>query len=286
MFKYFFICLTFVTVFSYFAFFKRDYNLPALYEKRKQKHEFVISQAKTLIGFDLVDPEQAPLDIRNSVMRGYSIITDTPFFAPKYAKDQLSCSSCHFEGGDTIGGRNNGISLMGVANIYPRFSERSNRKISLAERINGCFERSMSGYPMPLESREMQDLLNYLKWISKEVKAVKNPPWLGLTLLKSRHQPNASQGESLFQTYCAACHGKNGQGGGKLPEPVEKTIPPLWGNHSFNDAAGISQTKALAAFVFWNMPYQNSILTEEQALDIAAFVLSRPRPHFVPSNLN
>jgi thiosulfate dehydrogenase len=283
MFKYFSICLVLAITFGYLTFYKGSSALSKLFDKQNQKHEFVISQAKTLIGFDLVDPEQAPPNIRDSVMRGYSIIMDTPFFAPKYAKDLLSCTSCHFCGGDTIGGRNNGISLVGVTNIYPSYSKRDQKFITLAERINNCFERSMSGKPMPLDSQEMKDLLNYLNWISKEVKEVKNPPWLGLKMLKSRHKPNLAHGEFVFNTNCSSCHGDHGQGGGKLPEPVGKTIPPLWGDYSFNDGAGMSNLEVLSAFIYWNMPDKNSILTENDAIDVAAFLLNQPRPHFVPS---
>lgn len=36
----------------------------------------------------------------------------------------------------------------------------------------------------------------------------------------------------------------------------------------------------LAPFIYLNMPYQQAILTEEQALDIAAYIRQQPRPHF------
>lgn len=249
-------------------------------DKWQKRHQYVIAQAHVLLGFDLVDPQQAPTDIRESVMRGYTLIMNTPFYAPKYARDQLSCTSCHFCGGDTLGGRNNGISLVGVTNIYPQYSARSKTTIDLSQRINNCFQRSMSGHPLPADSQEMKDILAYLGWISKEVEKVKNPPWLGLNPLKSTHQANAEQGSYLYDTYCSACHKDDGSGGGELPDPQGKTIPPLWGPNSFNDGAGMSSPEKLASFIYWNMPYQNSILTEEQAIDVAAFVLKKPRPHF------
>lgn len=46
-------------------------------------HEFVIAQAHTLLGFNLVDPGQAPASIRESVLRGYRIIMNTPFLCTK-----------------------------------------------------------------------------------------------------------------------------------------------------------------------------------------------------------
>lgn len=275
-----FIYFSVIVALSLLAYLKFHKSEHILFNARSKHHEYVIAQAHVLLGFDLVDPEQAPPSIKNSVMRGYSIIMNTPFFASNYAKDELSCTSCHFCGGDTIGGRNNGISLVGVTNIYPQFSQRDGTTISLGQRINNCFERSMNGKPLPLDSQEMKDILAYLDWISNEVKLVKNPPWLGLGKLKSKHQPNIEQGEIIYNTNCADCHKDSGSGGGKLPEPVGKTIPPIWGENSFNDGAGMSHLATLSSFIYWNMPYQNSVLTEEQAIDVAAFVLSKPRAHF------
>lgn len=242
-------------------------------------HEFVIAQAHTLLGFNLVDPGQSPPAIRDSVLRGYRIIMNTPFYAPNYAKDQLSCTNCHFAGGDTIGGKNNGFSLVGVSAVYPRYSKRAGRLISLPERVNACFERSLNGHPLPLDSQEMEDIINYLNWISKEVKHLKYIPWLGVDELKSRHQPSPHAGERIYQVSCAPCHKGNGQGGGDL-YGLGKTIPPLWGENSFNDGAGMSDVRLFASFIYWNMPYQNASLTEEEALDVAAFVLKQPRTHF------
>lgn len=243
-------------------------------------HELVTAQAHILLGINLVDPEEAPPPIKDSVLRGYSIIMNTPFYAPNYAKDQLSCTHCHFFGGDTLGGRNNGISLVGVTHVYPRYSEREGKTISLAQRINSCFERSLSGKPLPEGSQEMADILNYLKWISHDIKNFQIFPWLGLSLIKSNRKPNTANGERLYDIYCAMCHKSDGQGGAELTPVEGKIYPPLWGPNSFNDGAGMSKLTTLASFIFWNMPYKNSVLTEEQSIDVASFILQQPRPHF------
>jgi thiosulfate dehydrogenase len=244
------------------------------------KHEFVIVQAHQLMGFNLVDPEQAPHNIRDSVMRGYHLLMNTAFYAPDNAYDQLSCTNCHFAGGDTLGGRNGGISLVGVTTEYPSYSKRSGKVLSLADRVNNCFERSMNGKPLPVNSRMMNDILNYLHWISKEVETIKNIPWLGLPTIKNNHKPNSQEGEKIYMQYCAACHLSDGEGAGKLAQEEGKTIPPLWGPHSFNDGAGMGTMRMLAPFIYLNMPYQQAALTEEQSLDVAAFILQQPRPHF------
>jgi len=59
-------------------------------------------------------------------------------------------------------------------------------------------------------------------------------------------------------------------------------MPPLWGNDSFNDGAGMARLITAANFLHFNMPhgvdYLNPLLSPEQAWDIAAYVLSQPRP--------
>jgi thiosulfate dehydrogenase len=250
------------------------------YFRRSLKHQFVVAQARSLVGFNLVDPEQAPPEIRDSVMRGYRLFTHTGFYAPHYVGNELSCSNCHFCGGDTVGGKNGGISLVGVTTLYPQYSKRSGTVIDLTQRINNCFQRSLNGKAPPADSLEIQDLLTYLKWISKEVEQVKNIPWLGLPTLKTKHKPDPHQGQQVYTQYCAACHQDDGQGGGTIDPTYGKTIPPLWGPHSFNDGAGMSTIEMLAPFVYLNMPFQQASLSEEQALDVASFVLQQPRPHF------
>ena len=250
------------------------------YNIRSFKHQFVIVQANNLLGFSLVDPEQAPHNIRDSVMRGYRLVTNTAFYAPKHAHNELACTNCHFCGGDTLGGKNNGISLVGVTTAYPQFSKRSGKVITLQERINNCFQRSMNGTALSVNSRMMNDITNYLQWISKEVESLKNIPWLGLPDIKSKHVPNPKEGEKLYEQYCAVCHKIEGQGGGELGEVEGKTIPPLWGPHSFNDGAGMNMLSMLAPFIYLNMPYQQASLTEDEALDIASFVSQQSRPHF------
>lgn len=256
------------------------------FEEQALKHQFVVKQANRLYGFNLVDPEQSPPQVRDSVMRGYRIFMHTPFYANEYARDQLSCTSCHLSAGNTIGGKNGGISLVGVTASYPQYSKRDQKVISIKDRINNCFQRSMNGFYVPKDSAVMLDLINYLEWISKEVQPIKNIPWLGLPSLKSQHQADPVNGEKIYMHNCSACHQPNGQGGGVLDLVEGKSIPPLWGINSFNNGAGMSVQAKLEAFIYLNMPYEQASLTEEQARDVAAYVIQQPRPHFDPKLSN
>ena len=82
-----------------------------------------------------------------------------------------------------------------------------------------------------------------------------------------------------------ACHNTDGSGIRRsLPTTdLGYMMPPLWGSDSFNDGAGMARLITAANFIHFNMPhgadYLNPQLTVEQAWDVAAYVISQPRPH-------
>jgi thiosulfate dehydrogenase len=213
-------------------------------------------------------PEEAPEDIRDAVMLGYNILLKTPQYAPQYVGDKLQCTNCHFDAGRA----KKTLSLVGVAAKYPKYRTRSGYSTDLVTRTNGCFQRSMNGKPLPAASKEMQAIMAYYHWISKGLPIYEKIPWLGLTHLKTDYKGEKSKGQMVFAKQCQQCHGIQGEG----------TIiaPPLWGSGSFNDGAGMSKLENFAAFAHAFMPKNNPDLTVDQAMDVAAYVTSQPRPHF------
>lgn len=85
-------------------------------------------------------------------------------------------------------------------------------------------------------------------------------------------QADAKRGATLFADRCATCHGKDGQG--------EDDNPPVWGARSFNEGAGLANVVQLASWLKVAMPLDDTNLTNQQALDVAAFVNSHDRPKF------
>ncbi len=81
-------------------------------------------------------PEDAPQDIRDAVLLGQSILTDTQKMVPTYVGNLVTCSNCHFEAGLTQGGKNGGISLVGVAATYPKYRDRQKYAMDLVARLN------------------------------------------------------------------------------------------------------------------------------------------------------
>jgi thiosulfate dehydrogenase len=231
-------------------------------------------EREVLARINLVDPNQAPHSIKAHAMRGYEIIIDTQKHAKEYVGSKLNCTNCHFAAGDTKGGAGGSISLVGVAAKYPSYNEAAGEVIDLASRINSCFTKSLNGKALPCDSQEMLSLLTYLQWISKDIPIYRDVPWLGLKMLKTKHKPSDVNGKKVYEIYCALCHRDDGQGG--------ENVPPLWGDFSFNDAAGLGNVKMLASFIYWNMPYLDisPTLSEGQAMDVAAYILSQPRPSY------
>jgi len=154
------------------------------------------------------------------------------------------------------------------------------------KRINDCLQRSLNGDTLDHDSREMKAMIAYMKWLGQDVPRGITP--LGSGLLKLSWLPRMAdtvRGKEAYARHCASCHGPRGEGV-LLEDGVEWKYPPLWGNHSFNTAAGLYRLSKFAAFIKANMPYgttfDNPVLSDEEAWDIAAYVNSQPRPqrHF------
>lgn len=240
------------------------------FESKLEREADVLSRRH----LSLTDPDDAPKGLRYYAEHGFKLMVDTQTYAKAYVGANLQCTNCHFAAGDTSGGIQGGISLVGVAAKYPAFDMRRGKVLNLSERINSCFIRSMNGTPLPLDSELMLSLVCYLHWISSDIAIYKPIPWLGLQPLTTQTAGDPKRGKAVYQTYCALCHRDDGQG--------TAHNPPLWGPKSFNTGAGLYQSELLASFIYWNMPYRDStpVLTESQALDVAAYIISQPRPKF------
>lgn len=115
-------------------------------------------------------------------------------------------------------------------------------------------------------------MVTYLQWLSKDIPVYSDVPWLGVGTLENYQEGNADAGAQVYTEKCSPCHGPEGQG--------TPAGPPLWGDNSYNDGAGMARPETLANFAFRNMPLGNPDLTQQQAQDVGAFVNGQPRPHF------
>jgi thiosulfate dehydrogenase len=192
----------------------------------------------------------------------------------------MNCQNCHLEGGRRLFG-NNYASF--IAN-YPKMNNRSGKIDQPTDRIIQCFNRSMAGHAPDTNGHEVQAMLAYMRWIGQGVK--KGGKLFGAASEKLTYMDRAAdpaKGKMVFVSKCITCHGSNGEGV-LAADKRSYTYPPLWGEHSYNNGAGMYRIGNLAGFVKNNMPfgasYQHPQLTDEEAWDVAAFVNSQPRPHF------
>jgi thiosulfate dehydrogenase len=229
------------------------------------------------------DSSTMPNDESGDLIRyGKKLISHTSFYiGPRGSVSKnangMNCQNCHLDAGTKAWAGNFGA----VAALYPRFSDRRGSHETINQRITDCFERSMNGEAPDSTSREMKAMNAYISWLGKDVMKGKKPAGAGLEILSFIERPaDPQRGKILYQQKCQSCHGLNGEG--QLDSIAEYRYPPLWGDHSYNTAAGLYRLSKFAGFVKDNMPfgsnYSNEQLTDDEAWDLAAFVNSQPRP--------
>jgi len=229
------------------------------------------------------DSNSIPKDEYGDLIRyGKKLISHTSFFiGPRGSLNKnangMNCQNCHLDAGTRAWAGN----FAAVSSLYPRFSDRRGSTETINQRITDCFERSMNGKAPDSNSREMKAMNAYISWVGKDVTKGKKPPGAGLEILSFLERAaDTHKGKIVYQQKCQSCHGVNGEG--QHDSTPEYRYPPLWGEHSYNSAAGLYRLSKFAGFVKDNMPYgtnyANEQLSNEEAWDLAAFVNSQPRP--------
>ncbi|EPR44721.1 Di-heme cytochrome c peroxidase [Desulfovibrio sp. X2] len=217
------------------------------------------------------------------VRYGYLLLTDTYQYLGKpglgYSGNVLACRSCHQE----TGTKAYGLSWMGVTGRYPRFRAREGRESTLAERINGCMQRSLAGRPLPADSLEMKAMIAYMGWLSGHTPK-ENAGLLAVRFDLPARAADPAKGKEHYAVFCQNCHGAHGQG--YQPMAAEGrgsySVPPLWGAGAYNIGAGMARLLTATAFIQANMPLGAQsgapALSVEEAYDVAAYVNSQARP--------
>ncbi|WP_339759027.1 c-type cytochrome [Algoriphagus aquimarinus] len=190
----------------------------------------------------------------------------------------LNCQNCHLQAGTVPLGNN----YSAAKSTYPKVRGRSGNSEDIQLRINGCFQRSLNGEVLADDSKEMIAMVAYMNWLGKEVAKGEKPKGAGIyevPLLDRAADP--IRGKTIYERQCVTCHMIDGQGVMKT-DGTGYTYPPLWGEHSYNQGAGLFRMSRFAGYVKANMPfgatYENPILSDEEAWDVAAYVNSLDRP--------
>lgn len=225
---------------------------------------------------------------------GHKLITETyaligPNSELAITGNKLACSSCHLNAGT----KPFAAPYVGLSGVFPIYIGRENKVVSLEERVNGCFERSMNGKSVDVNSNEMRAIVSYIKHLSKDTPIGKRIEGQGFVDFKAPDRAaDLKQGALVYSKTCASCHGNSGQGleGSKDHKEGGYVYPPLWGNDSYNDGAGMARVLTAAKFIKGNMPlgvtHDSPILTDEEAYDVAAFINNQSRPQKVNKELD
>ncbi|MBK8613312.1 MAG: c-type cytochrome [Flavobacteriales bacterium] len=223
-------------------------------------------------------------DEREALVRyGRELVHNTSaYFGPKGSVAPLTngmdCENCHLDAGTKPWGNNYGA----VWSTYPKFRERSGAVETAAKRVNDCFERSLNGTALDTASHEMKAILAYMEWLGSGIKPKQKPKGSGIVELAFLDRPaDTTNGAAIYTAKCVSCHQADGQGAFTASGTAYQ-YPPLWGAHSYNIGAGLYRLSRFAGYVKANMPqgatWENPLLSDEEAWDVAAYINSRQRP--------
>lgn len=199
----------------------------------------------------------------------------------RFAGNHLACTNCHLDGGRKLFS----APFIDVTHRYPKYMGRADTMVTIEQRINGCMQRSMNGKPIPASSLEMRAIVAYFQSVSKDNAQVKKPRGTGfLSISLPERAADLKHGKTIFTEKCVECHGINGAG--RLNSLTNSSMgylyPPLWGQDSFNQGAGMHRVITAARFIKGNMPwgtmYDHPQLTDTEAYDVAGYINSQPRP--------
>lgn len=220
---------------------------------------------------------------KEMILYGKELIKNTStYLGPKGTVASISngmnCQNCHLDAGTKAWGNN----YSAVASTYPKFRERSGAEEDIPKRVNDCFERSLNGKALAVESKEMKAIVSYINFLGSNVSKGDKPAGSGITEVAFLDRAaDPEKGKLVYQNKCVSCHMSNGEGMANA-DNTGYTYPPLWGKNSYNKGAGLYRLSRFAGYVKSNMPlgvnYENPQLTDEEAWDVAAFVNSQDRP--------
>jgi thiosulfate dehydrogenase len=230
------------------------------------------------------DTASIPRGAEGELIRyGRSLIANTGYYLGPKGKvasitNGMACQNCHLDAGTRPWGNHYGR----AAATFPNFRDRSGTIESLSKRVNDCIERSLNGRVIDSNSREMQAILAYMRWLGKDVPKGKSPHGSGLKQLEYLDRPaDPVAGAQVYRAYCQRCHGQDGSGTFNA-DGITYQYPPLWGEHSYTTAAGLYRLSKIAGYVQENMPFDSVLLGKRLLIgdvwDVGAYINSQPRP--------
>jgi thiosulfate dehydrogenase len=142
----------------------------------------------------------------------------------------------------------------------------------------------MNGEKMPEDCEEMEAMIAYMEWLSQDVPEEIKKLYKGYVKIKiPNYKADPKIGKELYVQHCERCHMENGKGKAIPGKNFTGYIyPPLGGQDTFNDGAGMNRVITAAEFIKGNMPfgatYDGPLVTDDEAFHLAAFINTFERP--------
>ncbi|WP_417324308.1 c-type cytochrome [Halarcobacter sp.] len=208
----------------------------------------------------------------------------------RFAGNNNSCQNCHLDAGT----KKYSAPFIGTYGEFPQYRPREDGIGTLTARINGCMQRSMNGYPLPAEGKEMKAMKAYMHFLSQGY-PVGGAKVDGRRLTKvdrkmvKTTKADVENGKKVYTKHCASCHGADGLGVKNEGLANGYMFPALWGtDDTYNKGAGMYRILKAADFIKANMPLgatkENPILTDKESYDVAAYM--NQDSHYRPEKIN
>ncbi len=228
------------------------------------------------------DTNDIPKDEFGDMVRyGRKLMVNTAYYlgpegvVGKYLGNKMNCTNCHLDAGT----RPYGLNLLSTHGRYPQYRGRENMILTCSDRINNCVERPLNGKPLPLNSKELNAMQCYIKWLGQNIPVEKRVPGdAGIEIELPDYALSPTLGKAVYANTCARCHGENGEGK-MLTSGVTYEYPPLWGKNSYQAGTSMYKIIKAAQFIKANMPhdkasYEHPFLSDIDALQVAAYINS------------
>ena len=203
------------------------------------------------------------------VKKGYEIVINSAANAPGFVKNTLNCSNCHLDAGRAPY----------AAPLWAAYAARAGDG-TLLKATQTCFTSSMGAAAPPADnSPEILALVAYSRFLAQGLPIGASPRGRQFRFLDgiptgTRSTPRASteRGKAVYMRECASCHGADGAGraGGTM-------APPVLGPDSYSENSPMAMICFSSAFIRRFMPINKSTLSDQDALDVAAYTNSFPR---------
>ena len=231
-------------------------------------------------------------ELQYMIQLGEDLIRNTnthALTAPYVPQSDLTCSSCHRDAGQK---KAIASTFIGTAASFPAYNDRDKGIVTLQDRINSCFMRSMNGVRLPADSEALLAMTAYITWLSEGTpikmnadRAVSgnNNAFVNkeIQALHNAGAANTVNGQVQYEARCAGCHGLDGLGADSDADGHFE-FPPVWGPGSYNKGAGLASDFKGASWIQFNMPPAEEFsLSNQDALDIMAYLNAQSRPAFV-----